>query len=325
MPGAWLARRLAQAAVLLAVLSVLLFVALHAIGNPADLLLAPGADEADRQRFLREFGLHQPLWRQYGHFAGGLLHGSLGHSFVYNLPATTLIAQRLPATLELSLAALLLAMALGLPLGLACGLRPRARWSRAVAGWSVLGFSVPTFWLGIMLIMVFSVKLGWLPSSGRGATGTLLGVTSSAFTLDGWRHLLLPAFNLSLFQAALLLRLTRAKVIETLPLDHVRVARAQGLTPARIVLLHVLKPIAIPVLTAAALEFGATLAFSVVTESVFAWPGTGKLVIDSINLVDRPVVVAYLLLVALVFVGLNLAVDLLYRLLDPRLRAEASR
>jgi peptide/nickel transport system permease protein len=316
----WLSARVGQTALLLLTLSVMLFVALHAIGNPVDLLLSPGADEADRQRFLAEFHLDAPLWRQYLYFAQGVVHGDLGNSFVYNLPALYLIFNRLPATLELAASALIIAVVMGLPAGLYCGLRPRSRWARAISGFSVLGFSVPTFWAGILLIMVFSVHTGWLPSSGRGMTATHCGITSSLFTLDGIRHLALPAFNLSLFQTALILRLTRAKVVETLPLDYVRVARAQGLKPYEIVRLHVLKPIAVPVLTAVALEFGGTLAFSVVTETVFAWPGTGKLVIDSINLVDRPVVVAYLLLMAVMFVLLNLFVDVAYHLLDPRLR-----
>ena len=187
---------------------------------------------------------------------------------------------------------------------------------------SILGFSLPTFWVGLMLIMVFAVQLGWLPSTGRGETAELLGMRWSFLTWDGLRHMIMPALNLSLFNISLVLRLTRAGVRETLPMDFVKFAHAKGLSPARIVLVHVLKNIMIPVITVVGLELGSTIAFAVVTESVFAWPGMGKLIIDSINVLDRPVIVAYLMMIVLLFITINLLVDILYTMLDPRVRLE---
>jgi peptide/nickel transport system permease protein len=200
---------------------------------------------------------------------------------------------------------------------------PEGALARTIMAGSILGFSLPTFWVGLMLIMVFAVQLGWLPSTGRGATAELFGVQWSFLTLDGLRHLLLPALNLSLFNISLVLRLTRAGVRETLPMDFVKFARAKGLTPSRVIFVHVLKNIMIPVVTVVGLELGSTIAFAVVTESVFAWPGMGKLIVDSINVLDRPVIVAYLMMIVLLFVTINLVVDFLYTVLDPRVRLEA--
>jgi peptide/nickel transport system permease protein len=215
---------------------------------------------------------------------------------------------------------MLLAVAVGVPLGIWAGLKPRAVSSRAIMTGSVLGFSLPGFWVGLMLIMVFSVWLGWLPPTGRGDTVELLGVQVSFLTLDGWSHLLLPATNLALFNLALLIRLTRAGTREVMVQDYIRFARAKGLSDSRIIGVHVLKNIMIPIVTIVGLEFGSVIAFAVVTESIFAWPGMGKLLIDSINQLDRPVIVAYVLLIVLMFVLINLVVDVLYSLLDPRIR-----
>ena len=318
--AAWLARRLLQAVFVMLAMSVIVFVGLHAIGNPVDILISPEADQAERARAIAALGLDRPLWEQYGFFLRGVLHGDLGRSFVFNEPALGLILQRLPATLELAVSAVLMSVLVGLPLGLYAGLRPTSAAGRLVMAGSILGFSLPGFWVGLMLIMVFAVQLGWLPSSGRGATAALLGVQWSFLTLDGLRHLLMPALNLSLFNTSLVLRLARAGVRETMPLDYIRFARAKGLSPARVVFVHVLRNILIPVVTVVGLEFGSTIAFSVVTESVFAWPGMGKLIIDSINVLDRPVIVAYLMIVVAAFVLINLVVDLLYTALDPRVR-----
>jgi peptide/nickel transport system permease protein len=219
--------------------------------------------------------------------------------------------------------AVLMSILIGIPLGLYAGLYPEGALARAIMAGSILGFSLPTFWVGLMLIMVFAVQLGWLPSTGRGQTAELFGIEWSFLTLDGLRHLLLPALNLSLFNISLVLRLTRAGVRETLPMDFVKFARAKGLTPSRVIFVHVLKNIMIPVVTVVGLELGSTIAFAVVTESVFAWPGMGKLIIDSINVLDRPVIVAYLMMIVLLFVTINLVVDLLYTVLDPRVRLEA--
>ena len=236
------------------------------------------------------------------------------------MPAVQLIFERMPATFELALAAMLIAIVLGIPLGLIAGMKPESWFSRTIMAGSILGFSLPTFWVGLMLIMVFSVYLGWLPSTGRGHTTLLLGVPVSFLNWDGLNHLLMPALNLALFKLSLLIRLTRAGTREAMLQDYVKFARAKGLPLRRIVLVHVLKNIMIPVVTVIGLEFGSVIAFSIVTETIFAWPGMGKLLIDSINVLDRPVIVAYVLIIVCMFVIINLAVDLLYSALDPRVR-----
>ena len=318
----WLVRRLIQAAFVVLAMTVIVFVGVNVIGNPIDILISPEADQAERLRAIAALGLDKPLWQQYLTFLAGLLHGDLGRSFVYNEPALRVIFERLPATLELSVAAVLMSIVIGIPAGLYAGLRPNALLSRAMMAGSILGFSLPSFWVGLMFIMVFAVQLGWLPSTGRGATVAILGVRWSFLTLDGLRHMILPAFNLGLFNVSLILRLTRAGVREALPSDYVRFARAKGLRPARVIGVHVMKNILIPIVTVVGLEFGTTIAFSVVTESIFAWPGVGKLIIDSINLLDRPIIVSYLMLIVLLFIIINLVVDLLYTVLDPRVRLE---
>lgn len=318
----WLTKRLSQAAMVVLAMTVIVFIGLHLLGNPVDVLLSPEATALERERLIADLGLDRPLWMQYFAFLQGIWHGNMGTSFVFNMPALDLIKQRLPATLELAMAALLIALVIGLPCGLVAGLRPKAWYSRLMMSGSVLGFSLPTFWVGLMLIMVFSVRLGWLPSSGRGETVTLLGVQWSIFTRDGLAHLILPAINLALFKVSMVMRLTRAGVAEAAKMDYVRFARAKGLSGRRIVGVHILKNILIPVVTVVGMEFGSTIAFAVVTESIFAYPGMGKLIIDSINQLDRPVIVAYLIVIVIMFVVINLVVDVLYRLLDPRVRLE---
>ena len=315
-------RSVMQALAVLLLMTLIVFFGLHMIGNPIDTLIGQDVDQVDRLRIIKELGLDQSIWHQYLAFLNGALHGNLGNSFVYNEPAIKLIFQRLPATLELAFAALILAVLTGVPLGLLAGLYPQHPLSRLVMTGSILGFSLPTFWIGLMLIMAFSVTLGWLPSGGRGATAGLFGVQWSWLTVDGWRHLILPALNLSLFKISLVIRLTRANVREVLPMDYVKFARAKGLTPLRVVLMYVLRNTLIPLVTVLGLEFGSTIAFAVVTESIFAWPGAGKLILDSINALDRPVIVAYMMVIVCLFVTLNLVVDLLYKVLDPRVRVE---
>jgi peptide/nickel transport system permease protein len=231
----------------------------------------------------------------------------------------------MPATLELATAAMLIAIVLGLPLGLWAGLKPRSVAGRTIMTGSILGFSLPTFWVGLMLIMVFSVHLGWLPSNGRGPTTELLGVPVSFLSWEGLKHLAMPATNLALFNLALVIRLTRAGTREALLQDYVKFARAKGLSNARVVGVHVLKNIAIPIVTVIGLQFGSLIAFAIVTETIFAWPGMGKLIIDSINVLDRPVIVAYLLIIVTLFIVINLLVDLLYSVLDPRVRLADAR
>lgn len=318
----FLLRRLLQAAAVVLVMSLLVFLGVYAIGDPVEILISPEADQIERERAIQALGLDLPLWRQYLVFLGNALQGDLGRSFVFNEPALQLILQRMPATLELAIGATVAALIIGLPLGLYAGLRPDSQLSKGIMAGSILGFSLPTFWVGLMLIMVFAVQLGWLPSTGRGETVTVFGMRWSFLTADGLAHMVMPAINLSLFKISLVIRLTRAGVRETMLMDYVKFARAKGLSPTRITMVHVFKNILIPVVTVVGLEFGGTIAFSVVTESVFAWPGMGKLIIDSINVLDRPVMVAYLMIIVLLFITINLIVDITYSLLDPRVRLE---
>ena len=320
---AWLSRRILQALFVVLAMTVIVFIGVNVIGNPVEILVPPDADQAERLRVIAQLGLDKPLWVQYLSFLSGALHGDFGKSFVFSEPALQVILQRMPATLELAICALLLAIVIGIPLGLYAGLKPNSILAKAAMAGSILGFSLPTFWVGLLFIMVFAVQLGWLPSSGRGETRTLLGVQWSFLTMDGLAHLVLPAFNLALFKISLVMRLVRAGVREVLPLEYIKFARAKGLTERRVIFVHVLKNIMIPVVTVIGLEFGSTIAFSVVTESIFAWPGMGKLIIDSINMLDRPMIVAYLILIVFLFVTINLVVDLLYTVLDPRVRLES--
>lgn len=322
---AFLLRRLGQAVALLLLMSLLLFVGIYAIGNPVEILISPQADQADIARAMRDLGLDQPLWQQYLNFIQHALRGDLGHSFVYNVPALGLVLSRLPATLELAVAAMLIAVVIGIPLGLWAGVRAGSWIDRSIMTGSILGFSLPTFWVGLMLIMLFGVQLGWLPASGRGETVPLFGVPMSFLTLDGLAHLALPAINLALFKLALLIRLTRSGTREALGQDYVRAARAKGLSPCQVLRRHVLKNIMLPIITVSGLEFGSLVAFAVVTETIFSWPGMGKLLIDAIDVLDRPVIVAYMLLTVLLFVLINLLVDLLYTALDPRVRLGEAR
>ena len=301
-------------------MSLLVFAGVYAIGNPVDILINPQADQAEIARATAALGLDLPLWRQYWNFLAGAVSGDLGRSFVSNAPALHLILERMPATLELALTATLIAVVLGIPLGLWAGLRPDTAVGRLIMGGSIIGFSLPSFWVGVMLIMVFSVELGWLPPTGRGETVSVMGIQLSILTWDGLKHIAMPAFNLALFELALLIRLTRAGTREALGQDYVRFARAKGVSMPRVVRVHVLKNILIPIVTIVGVEFGSVIAFAVVTETIFAWPGMGKLLIDSINVLDRPVIVAYLLIVVLLFVLINLIVDLAYTALDPRVR-----
>ena len=318
-------RRLMQSSVVVAVMSLLVFVGVNIVGDPVDMLINPEADQAEIERVMRDLGLDRPVHEQYGYFVVNALQGDLGKSFIFGEPALQLIVQRMPATFELAIAALLIAIVLGIPLGVIAGLRPEAKSSKAIMAGSILGFSLPSFWVGIMMIMLFAVMLGWLPSTGRGDTVPFLGMQVSFLTWDGLQHLLLPAINLSLFKLSLVIRLARAGTREVIHQDYIKFARAKGLSEGRVVLVHLLKNIMIPVVTVLGLEFGGLVAFSVVTETVFAWPGMGKLIIDSLHELDRPVVVAYLMIVVLMFVIINLLVDIVYSVLDPRVRLQDAR
>lgn len=313
-------RRLLQALIVIFVMSLIVFFGINVVGDPVDLLISPEADQAEMEATIRRLGLDRPVHEQYWYFLVNAFKGDLGNSFIFAEPALKLILQRMPATLELAFAAMLIAVVFGIPLGMYAGLKPDSKISKTIMAGSILGFSLPTFWVGIMLIMVFAVMLGWLPSTGRGETTELLGIQVSFLTWDGIHHLILPAFNLALFKMSLVIRLARAGTKEVALQDYIKFARAKGLSSRRVVLVHVAKNIMIPVVTVLGLELGGVIAFAVVTETVFAWPGMGKLLIDSIQLLDRPVVVAYLLITVFMFIIINLVVDILYSILDPRVR-----
>jgi peptide/nickel transport system permease protein len=313
-------RRLTQALLVLFVTSGLVFGGLYLVGDPVEILVNPQADQAERARTAAALGLDRPALAQYGIFLKGAFTGDLGKSFVFGRPALEVILERMPATLELAFLAMVISVGLGIPLGLYAGLRPHSFGAKTIMAGSILGFSLPTFWVGLLLIMVFAVQLGWLPSTGRGPTTGFLGVQVSILTWEGLRYALLPSLNLALFKLSLIIRLTRAQVREQSLLDYMRFARAKGLQRSRVIGVHLMKNILIPLVTVIGLELGSVIAFAVVTETIFAWPGMGKLVIDSIFQLDRPIVVAYLLVTVFLFILINLAVDLLYSALDPRVR-----
>ncbi|WP_193369866.1 ABC transporter permease [Pelagibius marinus] len=321
----YLLRRLGQSLFVVAAMAVLVFVGVYAIGNPIDIMISPDADQAEMEAAIARLGLDKPLWEQFFIFVGNALQGDLGKSFVYSTDAVSIILAKLPATMELAMLALVFAVFIGVPLGMIAGLRPHSLAGKSIMAGSILGFSLPNFWQGMMLILLFAVLLKWLPSGGRGETAELFGIPFSFLTLDGLSHMLLPAINLALFKTSLVIRLARAGTREAALQDYVKFARAKGLSSQRIVLVHIAKNIMIPVVTILGLELGSMIAFAVVTESVFAWPGMGKLLIDSINLLDRPVVVAYLMLTVFMFIIINFIVDMLYCVLDPRVRLSEAK
>jgi peptide/nickel transport system permease protein len=315
-------RRLLQSTMVIFAMSLIVFFGVNVIGNPVDILINPEFDQEEMERAIKALGLDLPMWQQYLVFVKNALHGDFGKSFVFGESALKLIIQRVPATLELAFTALILSILLGIPLGLFAGLRPDSPIAKTIMGGSILGFSLPTFWVGIMMIMIFAVMLGVLPSTGRGGTVEFLGLEVSFLTWGGLKHLLMPAINLALLKISLVIRLTRAGTREVVLQDYVKFARAKGLSNRRVILVHVLKNILIPVVTVVGLELGNLIAFSVVTETVFAWPGMGKLIIDSIQLLDRPIIVAYLMIIVFMFVTINLVVDIFYSVLDPRVRLQ---
>ncbi|MEM0934348.1 MAG: ABC transporter permease [Pseudomonadota bacterium] len=316
----FLIRRFMQGIVIIFAMSLIVFLGVYAIGNPVEILINPDATPEIKQQAIEKLGLDRPVHEQYGVFVIRALQGDLGNSFIYDEPALQLILQAMPATLELAVASLVLAMVFGIPLGMVAGYWPDAWFSKLIMTGSILGFSLPSFWVGLMLIMLFAVHWGVLPSGGRGETVPVFGVEVSFLTWDGLRHLFLPALNLALFKIALVIRLTRAGMRETLQQDYIKFAYAKGLPVRRVVFVHAFRNILIPIVTVLGLELGTVIAFAVVTETIFSWPGMGKLIIDSINLLDRPIIVAYLMLTVLMFVVINLLVDITYSLIDPRVR-----
>ena len=305
-------------------MSLIVFCGVNLIGDPVYMMISPESEPAEIERTIKEFGFDKPVLEQYWYFLKNVVSGDFGRSFVQGIPALPMILERFPATIELAVFSLFISLVFALPLGIYAGLYPERKASRIIMSGSILGFSMPTFWVGIMLIMLFAVKLDWLPSTGRGELGTFLGIESSLFTLDGLSHILLPAINLALFKLSSVLRLTRAGTREVILQDYIKFAKAKGLAQSRVIGVHLLKNILIPVVTVIGLEFGSLVAFSTVTETVFAWPGAGKLIINSMYNLDRPVIVAYLIIIVAFFVFLNLIVDILYSFLDPRVRIKGS-
>jgi len=306
-------------------MSIIVFLGVYAIGNPMEVLLPPEAPQDIRDAIIAQYGLDKPIFEQYFVFVVNVFHGDFGTSFIYNLPVLELILSRLPATLELALTAVAGAAIIGVPLGIFAGYKHDNPISKGIMAFSILGFSMPSFWVGLVMILTFAVWLGWLPAGGRGDVVTVGGVEWSFLTINGLSHMLLPTINLALFKFSMMIRLARSGTREVMMTDTIKFARAAGLRESTILRRHVLKIISIPIITVFGLEFGSTLAFAVVTETIYSWPGLGKLIIDSINNLDRPVMVAYLILIALLFVTINLTVDIIFAIVDPRLRrAEAS-
>jgi peptide/nickel transport system permease protein len=316
----YILRRLAQSLFVVGAMMVIVFFGVYLIGNPIDILISPDASLQEIEDTKIRFGFDRPIYVQFLQFVGNAVQGDLGRSFVHGESAVKLILHYMPATLELAMLGLVFAIALGLPLGVYAGYRAEQWQGKAIMTGTIFGFSLPNFWVGMLFILFFSVYLQWLPSTGRGETVEILGIHLSVFAPGGLKYMLLPALTLALYKASLVARLARAGTQEALMQDYVKFARAKGVSESRILFVHVLKNILIPIVAVLGLELGSMIAFAVVTETVFAWPGMGKLLIDSITKLDRPVIVAYLMMTVLVFVTINLVVDLLYTWLDPRVR-----
>ena len=319
---AFIATRLLQAVPVLLAVGLISFALFDFVGDPVAIYLGQDSTAAQRAEIVHRMGLDQPFFIQFAHYLWAALHGEFGISYRLAQPVSRLIAERLPATLELALTATILAIAIGVPLGVYTGIRREGVLSRLFMGGSLIGVSLPPFIVGILLILVFSISLDWLPSFGRG-TVTAVGEwwTTGLLTKSGLRALILPAVTLGLFQLTLILRLVRSEMLEVMRTDYIRFARARGLSERAIHFRHALKNTLVPVITIIGLQFGGLIAFSLVTETVFQWPGMGLLLVQSVANADIPVMSAYLLLIALVFLSINLAVDLLYFAVDPRIRA----
>jgi peptide/nickel transport system permease protein len=318
----YLLRRLAQSVFVLIAMMIVVFFGVYMIGNPVDILISPDATPAEIEETMARFGFDQPVYIQFLKFVGNALQGDLGRSFVHGEPAVQLILSYMPATLELAALGLLFSVAIGVPLGVYAGYKADRWQGRAIMTGSIFGFSLPNFWVGMLFILIFAVQLQWLPSTGRGETVEVLGMRLSIFSSNGLQYMILPALTLALYKASLVTRLARAGTQEALTQDYVKFARAKGVSESRILFVHVLKNIMIPIITVLGLELGSMIAFAVVTETVFAWPGMGKLLIDSITTLDRPVIVAYLMLTVIIFIVINFTVDVIYTLLDPRVRVK---
>lgn len=319
---AFVLSRLLQALPVMLVVALISFAMFAYVGDPIAIMLGQDFTEAQRAALVRDLGLDQPFFVQFARFIGNAVQGEFGLSYRLSRPVAELIAERAPATLELAVCAAAFALLVGVPMGVFTGLYRRSWLSRAFLTFSLIGVSLPTFLIGILLILVFSVWLGWLPSFGRGEVVQLGGWSTGLLTWGGLKALVLPSVTLGLFQLTLIMRLVRAEMLEVLRTDYIKFARARGLADRSVNFGHALKNTLVPVITIAGLQFGGIIAFAIVTETVFQWPGMGLLFIQSVGAADIPVMAAYLLLIALVFVTINLVVDLLYYGVDPRLRAD---
>ncbi len=319
---AFIIRRLAQAVVVMLVVALVSFSLFQFVGDPVLAMLGQDATPEQRDELRRDLGLDDPVPVQFATFVGNAVRGDFGLSYRQGRKVSTLIMERLPATLELSLAAATLALAVGIPMGVYTALRRKGFLANVFLAVSLIGVSLPTFLIGILLILVFAVLLGWLPSFGRGETVSLGWWTTGFLTRDGWAHVILPAITLCLFQMTLIMRLVRSEMLEVLRTDYIKFARARGLTDRTVYFGHALKNTLVPVITITGLQLGAIIAFAIITETVFQWPGMGLLFIQSVQVADIPIMAAYLCLIALIFVTINLIVDLLYFVVDPRLRVE---
>jgi peptide/nickel transport system permease protein len=319
---AFIVRRLAQALIVMLTVAFIAFMLFQYVGDPVTNLLGQDATPQQRAQLRADLGLDQPFPVQFARFVGNAVQGEFGLSLRQGRKVSSLIVERLPATLELSLAAALIALGFGIPMGVYAALRRGTFSTQALMTLSLLGVSLPTFLIGILLILLFAVILKWLPSFGRGDVVTIGVWTSGILTLDGLRHLILPSITLALFQLALIMRLVRSEMLEVLRSDYIRFARARGLPDRLVYFGHALKNTLVPVMTITGLQLGSLIAFAIITEQVFQWPGMGLLFIQAVTFADIPVMAAYLCLISLIFVIINLVVDMLYFAVDPRLRVE---
>ena len=317
---AFVVRRLLQSLVVMLAVAFIAFSLFNFVGDPILNMMGQDATQAQREAMRELLGLNDSFIKQFLRFVGNVLRGDFGVSYRLGLPVASLIVERLPATLELSLCAATLALAIGVPLGVYTGLHRHGALSRFFLVISLVGVSLPTFLIGILLILFFAVVLGWLPSFGRGDVVRVGWWTTGFLSRDGWRALILPSVTLCLFQLTLIMRLVRAEMMEVLRTDYIKFARARGLTDRAIHFGHALKNTLVPVMTITGLQLGGLIAFAIITETVFQWPGMGLLFIQAVTFADVPVMAAYLCLIALIFVVINLVVDLLYVVVDPRLR-----
>ena len=319
---AFILRRLAQALVVMLTVAFIAFMLFQYVGDPVTNLLGQDATPQQRAQLRADLGLDQPFPLQFARFVGNAVQGEFGLSLRQGRKVSALIVERLPATLELSLAAALIALGFGIPMGVYAALKRGSVASQALMTLSLFGVSLPTFLIGILLILLFAVTLKWLPSFGRGDVVALGEWTSGVLTVDGLKHLILPSITLALFQLALIMRLVRSEMFEVLRSDYIRFARARGLPDRLVYFGHALKNTLVPVMTITGLQLGSLIAFAIITEQVFQWPGMGLLFIQAVTFADIPVMAAYLCLISLIFVIINLVVDMLYFAVDPRLRIE---